>query len=203
MKKVLRKMAICSSNMVYSFIRNHRGLAMVEFALILPVMVLLTAGSFEVARYALITQKLDRIVATMSDLIARADETMSAAEVANLLLSAEHLAKPFDFNSDGMVILTSVVGRAGQAPLIISQRTQGSVSGATSSIGADGGDATLPPSFVDVGSGETLADGESVIVAEIIYEYSPYLLDSLGFFNDQIFYRDAYFRPRFSATITF
>ena len=64
MKRLLKSTGNRIVGHIGRFIRNHRGVAMAEFALMLPVLMLLTAGSFEVARYALMTQKLDRIAAT-------------------------------------------------------------------------------------------------------------------------------------------
>ncbi|MBO0333656.1 pilus assembly protein [Sneathiella sp. CAU 1612] len=187
------------------FIRNHRGVAMAEFALMLPVLMLLTAGSFEVARYALMTQKLDRIAATLSDLIARSNiENITETEISNIIDSALFMAQPFDISGNNMIILTSVQGRAGQAPEILSQRISGSVTSASSIIGDTiGGDATLPAAFPDAGSGETLADGETLIIAEVYYDYDPYLTGDIGFFGDMLLRAHAYFRPRFTDTITF
>ncbi|USG62937.1 pilus assembly protein [Sneathiella marina] len=205
MKTLLRNLKDRSVDGIYSFIRNRRGVAMVEFAMLLPLLMLLAAGSFEVARYALIMQKLDRIVATLSDLVARSgNETMTETEVSNIMDSAFYMAQPFDITGDAMMILTSVEGRAGQAPQILSQRSSGTVAGAASTIGTTiNGNATLPSAFPDAGSGETLNDGETLIVAELVYNYSPYLIGNIGFFGDQVFYRNAFFRPRFTDKIEF
>lgn len=188
-----------------SFARNHKGVAMTEFALMMPVLVVIAAGSFEVARYALILQKIDRVVATLSDLVARSEvEAMSELEISNIMNSALYIARPFDISDTSMMILTSVEGRAGQAPIILSQRVEGSVSGESSDVGSEvDGNAALPAAFPDAGSGETLADKETLVVAEVIYSYSPFLVGDLGFFEDKVFYRDAYFRPRFTQRITF
>jgi Flp pilus assembly protein TadG len=205
MKRLLRKSGSQIARHLGGFIRNHRGVAMAEFALMLPVLMLLTAGSFEVARYALMTQKLDRIAATLSDLIARSNvEDIGETEISNIIDSARYMAQPFDISGNNMIILTSVQGRAGEAPEIISRRVSGSVTGASSSIGSSvGGDATLPSAFPDAGSGETLSDGETLIIAEVYYNYEPYLIGDIGFFGDMLLRSHAYFRPRFTDTITF
>lgn len=205
MKKYLRKLGARAGDSILSFIRNRSGVAMLEFAMMAPVLLLLAAGSFEVARYALILQKLDRIVGTLSDLVTRSGSaTMTEMEISNILDSALYMAQPFDISGDSMMVLTSVVGRAGQAPVILSQRVQGSVAGGQSAVGTVvDEDATLPPAFPDAGSGETLSDGENLIVAEIIYNYKPYLTGELTIFEDMVFYRDSYFRPRYTATILF
>ncbi len=188
-----------------SFVKDRTGIAMMEFAFALPVLMTLAAGSFELARYALILQKLDRISGTLSDLISRSgSEAMSETEIANIMDSARYMARPFDVSENTVLVLTSVQGRAGQAPYILSQRVDGVVAGVSSYIG-DGvnGDVTLPTAFPDAGSGETLSEGETLVVAEVFYSYTPFLTGDLGFFADTIFYEDAYFRPRFTDKIEF
>ena len=205
MNRLLKSVGYRFCGFLGGFIRNHRGVAMAEFALMLPVLMLLTAGSFEVARYALMTQKLDRIAATLSDLIARSSiENITETEISNIIDSALFMAQPFDISTGNMIILTSVQGRAGQAPEILSQRVSGSVTGVSSNIGNGiGGDATLPSAFPDAGSGETLSDGETLIIAEVYFDYEPYLTGDIGFFGDMLLRAHAYFRPRFTDTITF
>lgn len=205
MKRLLHTTGNRMLRRVGGFIRNHRGVAMAEFALMLPVLMLLTAGSFEVARYALMTQKLDRIAATLSDLIARSNvENITETEISNIINSALYMAQPFDIAGENMIILTSVQGRAGEAPEILSQRVSGSIPSTSSVIGSTiGGDATLPSAFPDAGSGETLADGETLIIAEVYYNFSPYLVGDIGFFGNMKIRSNAFFRPRFTDTITF
>ncbi|MAZ03742.1 MAG: hypothetical protein CMN56_11455 [Sneathiella sp.] len=205
MSHLLTSLSNRLTSRLQAFIRNHRGVAIVEFAMLLPLLMLLTAGSFEVARYALMTQKLDRITATLSDLIARSgNEAITETEISNIIDSALFMAQPFDISDGSVIFLTSVQGRAGQAPEILSQRASGNLTGYNSAIGSTvGDDATLPAAFPDAGSGETLSDGETLIIAEIIYDYSPYLTGKLGFFGDMTLKARAYFRPRFTDTITF
>ena len=189
------------------FRKDKSGLAMLEFALLLPMLLVLTLGSFEVGRYALLTQKIDRISATIADLVARA-EALSATEVDNLLDATDYLAQPFEFSTSGMVIVSSIVGRDGQEPIIIGQRSRGTITGQSSKIGSDGGEATLPAAFTDA-DGQTLEEGEGVIVTEVFYNYVPYFAGAGGdfvsasFLGASIMYRQAFFRPRLSEQTTF
>ncbi len=189
------------------FLKDKSAVAILEFAMLLPVLLLLTVGSFEVGRYALLTQKIDRISATIADLVARA-EALTADEVDNLLDATDYLAQPFEFNNSGMVVVTSIVGRDGQEPIIIGQRSRGAIAGEASKIGSDGGEATLPGVFTD-GTGQTLADGEGVIVTEVFYSYVPYFAGAGGnftgasFLGESVMYRQAFFRPRLSEQTTF
>ena len=207
MKLLLLLSQLKKTGLFTRFLKDRSAVAMTEFAMMLPLIMLMTLGSFEVGRYALLTQKLDRITATMADLVARA-EALSATEMDNLFNSTDHLASPFDFTGSGMVVVTSVLGREDEEPLIIGQRSKGTITGVSSKIGMNGGDATLPAVFTD-GNGQTLADGEGVIIAEVFYNYAPYFtgggaqfFDS-DFFGDLVVYRQAFFRPRLSEQTTF
>jgi Flp pilus assembly pilin Flp len=189
------------------FLKDRAGVAMVEFALILPLLLLLIYGTFEVGRYALLIQKLDRISATIADLTARA-EALTATEVTNLFNSVNHLSQPFDFNTSGIVMVTSVVGRAGKTPLIIGQKSKGSISGISSEVGVNGGSALLPAAFKDVTTGQVLQDGEGLIVSEVFYDFKPYFSFGSGSFlanliPSTVIARKAFFRPRLSEQTTF
>jgi len=191
---------------IWRFLKDHSAVAIVEFAMILPFLMLLTVGSFEVGRYALLMQKLDRITATLADLVARA-EALSSDEIDNLFNATNHLAAPFDFDTDGMVVITSIVGREGDEPLIIGQKIKGSLDSYVSQIGELDGEATLPAVFTDE-DGQTLADEEALIVTEVFYSFTPYIsggvagLDS-SILSGSLIYRDAFFRPRLSERTTF
>ncbi|MBL4906625.1 MAG: pilus assembly protein [Sneathiella sp.] len=188
------------------FVKDNSALAMMEFALLLPLLLTLGLGGFEVARFALLMQKLDRITATFSDLIAR-EESLSVAELDNLFDATNFLAAPFDFNANGMIVVTSVEGRDGQAPLVIGQRSQGNITGGVSQVGIDGGSATLPAVFTSAG-GQTLEEDEGLIITEIFFDYQPYIAGEGSFlgmnlFSGSLIYQDSFFRPRLSDRITF
>ena len=63
-----------SQLLLAGFCRDQRGIAAVEFALVLPVMILFSLGIAEVGRFALLNLKLQHAATTMADLAAR-DET--------------------------------------------------------------------------------------------------------------------------------
>ena len=86
---------------------SDRGNVAVEFALVLPVLLLLLLASAELGRYVLLNQKVDRVAITMSDLVARA-ETISEAELDDIFNAAVHVAEPFDLSGSGRVVISSV-----------------------------------------------------------------------------------------------
>ena len=65
------------------FGRDRRGVVAVEFALMMPVLLLLLLGCIEVAQYVLLHQKLQRSATTMADLMTR-NTSWEAAEIADM-----------------------------------------------------------------------------------------------------------------------
>lgn len=181
-------------NLLRRLSSDRRGGLIAEFAAAMPVLVLLLLGGVEVSRFALLNQKMDRLATAMGDLVAQA-ETLTAAELDQLFLAAEHVASPFDVQAKGLIIITSASIPAGQAagsPVIVNwQRKTGDVV-ATSTVGAVGAQAQLPVGLAPL--------NQTVITAEVFYEFTPLLVGALV--PAQRIYHRAFFRPRVGALTT-
>jgi hypothetical protein len=167
--------------------RDRRGIAAVEFALVLPVMILFSLGIAEVGRFALLALKLQHAANTMADLAAR-DEQISEAALQSMFSAMPHVMQPFDIAAQGVVIV-SCVGADGGPAAVAWQRPPPWGRPANSEIGAEGGDATLPEDLV-------LRDGEAVVVAEAVFRYTPWLL---ALVPETVLRRTAFFRPRLTS----
>jgi Flp pilus assembly protein TadG len=167
--------------------RNQQGLAAVEFALSLPLLVVLLFGSVEVTRYIVIMQKLEKVSSTLSDVVAQS-QTMSTAKLDQIVTAAAEVMRPYSFSADGYAVISSVSKTGTNNPIIDWQYRGGGSYTQTSRVGATvGGTATMPNSFVMVSS-------ENVIVAEVFYQYRP-LLTGVILPNSQ-FYRVSIYKPR-------
>lgn len=169
--------------------RDCQGVTLVEFALVMPILVTMIIGGFEISRYVLVQQKLNGVSASMADLVAQA-ETLSAAELNSLFTSVDYLVKPFEMGTDGVVIVSSIGAVNGAAPKVFWQRKGGGTLVHASEFGNEGSTATLPAGFI-------IRSGESLIVAEVFYNYSPLLGEK--FVNSKELYHRAFLRPRFGA----
>lgn len=174
---------------LYVFRRDDRGAVLPELALAMPVLIMMTLGGIEIARYTLLHQKLDRVAASVGDLVAQA-QTLTVADVNNLFDAVEHVAKPFELAADGLVVVSSVSKDTSTPPAMNWQQTGGGTLVATSQIGTPGGSVTLPTGFV-------MPDGDTVIVAEVFYDYTPWIFG--GVTGSAQLYHMAVFRPRLGS----
>jgi Flp pilus assembly protein TadG len=176
----------CIARLV-SLWRDRRGAIAVEFAVVAPVLVALMIGTFEVTRYVLLHQKLDRMAVAASDLVSQG-ETITVTQLTDIFAATELIAEPFTIGADGVVIVSSVYRQTGTSTTKVAwQRSGTGTLAATSTVGAQGATATMP-------SGFALKEGESVIVGEVFYQFRPMFAPNLV--PASRLYHRAVFRPR-------
>jgi hypothetical protein len=162
------------------------GNVAVEFALVLAVLMLLMLGSAEMARFVILHQKVDRVAVTTSDLVARA-ETIKESELDDIFLAAEFVARPFDLPNLGVVIVSAITNEDGSGARVAWQRSGGGSASHSSQVGTEGGIASLGDDF-------EVREGETAIIAEVFYEFEPFLSELIV--EPQTLYRRAHYRPR-------
>lgn len=173
--------------------RDRRGMVLQETALILPLLITMMLGGYDVARFALLQQKLNRVVMTTSDMVAQG-ETISIPEVDIIFTATSTMVLPFTAGSSQVVILSSVSATGAALPKVDWQRKGGgTLTGVASKIGAVGANATLPPGFL-------VRAGENAIIAEVFYKFSPTFIPALV--PPAVLYHRAVFRPRQSSLAT-
>lgn len=175
--------------------RNDSGVALAEFALVLPILLLIILGSIELSRYALLHLKLDKSATTMADLVTQRS-SVSLLDLADIGSNAGQIMKPFGFNgsiifSSVYFIQTPIAPCAGANSSCIAWQYQAAGSDA-SRIGASGGNALLP-------GGYTVVPGQNVITAEVYTSYSPIIPftgDLISALAPHTIYKVAVLKPR-------
>ncbi len=172
--------------------RDRRGIAASEFALILPLLALFSAGTIEYSRLILLTQKLQSGSFILADLTAR-DRTLTATQLDNIFLAIDNIIQPFPFAVDGKAIVTSVGwSSVTKKPVVNWQRSGAGDLVAKSEVGEAGKTAALPADL-------SIADGETIISAEVYYDFKP--LFGIGLAPRTI-RRVAYYKPRLGSLDT-
>jgi Flp pilus assembly protein TadG len=144
--------------------RDRAAVAATEMALMMPMLTLLLVGAGEYGRMLLLNQKLQNGAFILADLAGR-DQTLSEDQLDTIFLALNNLIEPFEFDESGTAIVTSISGTASE-PEVNWQRSGAGTFEAASSVGGPGDEATLPDTL-------TLAEGETLIVAEIFYGFEP------------------------------
>ena len=172
-------------------IGEREGISLIEFAFMAPILVTLLIGSFEIARFVLLNQKLNRLASNSSDLVTRS-ETMSEAELDNIFAAGEFITSPFRIGDNGVVIISSVSnpGPNDTTPPVVNwQQRSNPAAPFPSDIGVEGGLASLP-------TGVTLRVGQDIIISEVIYDFEPIMF---GDMTDKQLYHISLHRPRLGS----
>jgi len=179
------------------FRRDRRGVAAIEFALILPILVLLALGCFEVPRYVMLWQRMERAASGVSDLVAQADEPLTLDQLTDIMSSGKLLMQPYDVMASGNIIVTSVNNPTGGTTNVSWRVTCGS-GGNTSKMGAVSSEPpaaqTAAPSANFPTSLLPLAKDNEVLVTEVYYTFTPVFKTFI--YTGSTLYANAFTRPR-------
>lgn len=170
--------------------RDNRGVAAIEFALMLPMLIALLIGCLEVTFKIWSTQKAEKLSVTLADVIAQS-QTVSKEGIEQVVGATDNIMDPFDFGSDGVLFISSVY--VTQDTTVAKVNWQCMMPGSfsvESRLGGVGDDADLPADL-------ELAERDNVIAAEVFYKYRP-LMPGL-MFDEGVVYRRAFFKPRLGA----
>lgn len=169
------------------------GVAAVEFALILPIMLAVYLGAIEASLLITTDRKVQSVAASVGDLVARSDKTLSATQMRDYFQASKGIMMPYP-SEDILQVITAVnVDDEGVARVAWSRQFKGT----------DYSDITphdensvfpLPDEMI------AISKGQMVIAAETSYAYPP----KFGLFFTQPInlYRSSFYLPRFGGTIS-
>jgi hypothetical protein len=124
----------------------------------------------------------------MSDLVSQSD-VVTESSLGDLFLATNFVMAPFDFGTNGLIVVSSISTAVAGSPTITWQRSFGGSTGG-SAFGAQGGTAILPTGFV-------VRPGESIVATEAFFDFEPAFFESL--LSPATLYSFAIFRPRLSS----
>ena len=168
---------------LYGFARDKRGVSAVEFALILPLMMLLYFGGVAVTQGVIVDRKVKMTARTVADLVSQVATIDNSGVDAALGASAAILA-PFSTANAKVIVSVVSIDNNGNAKIVWSRANKDSGHGKGSSVAVP--DALKTPNT-------------SLVWGEATYDYTPavgYVIGPLKL-SDQIF-----MRPRLSETVT-
>jgi Flp pilus assembly pilin Flp len=201
---------------VRRFARAETGVAALEFALVLPLLVLLFMGSIEIARFYLISKRVSNVAASISQMLSTSPKTQSVLSLnylANSIYTVPTL-EPDTMAKGGRIWGAHNVSIASIEFVPVNPSCQTSTCdfdarvkytysidpekirkcGKATKV-ADGvalNHTTLPASLYGPGS---------VIAVDISYSYTP--LFGTRFFGDLTLFRSAFMAPRYLSVLAF
>lgn len=166
-----------------AFLRDAGGVSAIEFALVLPIMLLLLVGLAELSNGLDAWRKVTLLSRAVADLTAQGDgqSTMAAASMDDILKSSKLVLRPFDDTKAQIVVSALGVDLQNLAlkPRVCSSTATGNTRPRAVGVAQD---LTVPPGF--------RLTGTRYILAEVTMPYTPMLgsalVNQLGGANGQI-----------------
>lgn len=166
---------------------NNRAVAAVEFALILPFILMLYMGSIEVTQVIVADRKLASVTSSLGDLVARANGEISEAAVNDFFAASSLIMRPYPTEGLRQLVTSVSVDADGDTNVEWSRGFNGATPKAVDSS------YELPEEITDI------AAGSYVIVSEAQLNYTPWG----GYFFDSSFnlYKQYFHMPRYGEAI--
>jgi Flp pilus assembly protein TadG len=171
------------------FARAKDGAAAVEFALILPFMLALYAGSIELSDMISVDRRITVISSTVGDLVSRMDGDIYETELNDYFTAAEEIISPYVTTGLKQLITCVKVDAAGTVATVV----QWSKASGGATLKSTGSILTLPIEIT------VISKNKYVIVSETQYSYKPMM--GIVFQNTLTMYRQNFHLPRFGDNV--
>jgi Flp pilus assembly protein TadG len=182
--QAVQRAADAARTRLASFAASADGVAAVEFAAVLPVMVIMYLGMTEVGQGVTADRKLTLLARALGDLSAQAS-TIDDTEMSNIFNAAGAVLVPYDSSLSTMVVSSIVIDGTGKATVCWSNAKN-------MTPRAKGQVVTLPAGIN--------TPSTTLIMAEASYPYTPtigYVITGTLKLNETV-----YMRPRLVPQVT-
>ena len=168
----------------------RRGVAAVEFGMIVPIMFMLFVGAVEFSQAITVDRRVTQVASSTADLVAR-QTSLTTSTMDGYMQIISQLMSPYDASLLKLTVLNVYATTANPTNYLVCWSYPHN--GGTGTYSA-GGSYSLPTGVV--------SGGTSVIVAEVQYNYQPlifhYFITSTLPMNEKF-----YLKPRLSASVQF
>ena len=166
-----------------SLLRDTSAIAMMEMALVLPVLVTLCVAGIELSNLSMAYLRVNGIAIQTADNAARVRTSIDEADVLDIFQGARLMGANIDFAARGRIILSSIepIMNTATPPAVVNQylrwqRCMGA-NAANSTHGAEGDGATGTAQATGYGpAGKpkiVAAANTAVMLTEVVYNYKP------------------------------
>ncbi|MGU3359673.1 TadE/TadG family type IV pilus assembly protein [Methylobacterium sp. M6A4_1b] len=196
------------------FGRDGRGIALVEFALIMPLLITLSAVTFDLVRYVIYMRKIELAASTLADLVARNDTgkitqtDIQAISRAQLVMFPEAMSTAKDANVPVWTLLKWSLSGVKFTQTVATCNANCTYTPKVAWTSGQKRSCTTPPVAAPNTAGpspttlpsDTFGPG-FLVVADVVFSYKPLILQSVVGSIDIA--KSFYVAPRYVASIAF
>jgi Flp pilus assembly protein TadG len=139
------------------FVGNRRGMAAVEFALLLPIMIPLYLGAIEFAQGFDMSRKVTLIAAAVANITAQ-NTNLSTTAMSNILNASTSIIAPY--STSGLAVTVSCLSIDSNS--VVAVDWSATLNGTARAVGSK---ITIPSAF--------LVPNSQLIFSEVSYPYKP------------------------------
>lgn len=172
------------------FRKEKGGVAAIEFAMIVPLMLAMFVGAVEFSQVITIDRRVSQVASSTADLIART-KSMTTSDMNGVMEVVKELLKPYEDTPLKMTVLNVAAN--------INDETDTRVCWA---YDHNGGTGTYNHNDVYSLPAGVVEKGDSVIVADVKYDYQPLIFDTYLPTGKELTEK-YYLKPRLSAFVKF
>jgi Flp pilus assembly protein TadG len=181
------KVCVRTQRLAVSLLKDRSGVVAIEFAIVVPVMLLLFFGTVEFSSAIAIKRKVTTMARTVSDLTSQA-AVINSTDMTNFFAASLGIMTPYAPGPTNTTVSELYIDSSGNA------RVQWSVGSSPRGVGTPV--AGFPSGLVSRDSTGKVVTGQYLIFSEVNYLYSP-PVDYIMRTNVAITLSDvAYTRPR-------
>jgi Flp pilus assembly protein TadG len=183
--KSMSRRVLLAHRTARDFLRDRTGIAAVEFAFILPLMLVLFFGTVEFSQGVAVDRKVTIMARTMSDLTSQ-NTSVTSTQLNNFFAASTAIMTPYSASP-----VQSTISELYVDPNTLAARVQWSVGNAPRAVGS----TVTIPTALQVG-------GTYLIFSEVSYRYVPtigYVMSPSGVNLSDV----AYTRPRQSTCVLY
>ena len=150
---------------ISALVRDCRGVAAIEMAFIMPVLLLLYFGLVDLTAMVSMNRKVTYAASVVADLVTQNETTVTAANITDYLNAAELVMKPTPIGGIRVEVYQF-------------HNTAGTISSQWNKVSASGASCGGAPSTT--GMSDLMTDGNDVVIARVCMTYTPYVATFLG-----------------------
>jgi Flp pilus assembly protein TadG len=163
---------------------DQRGVAAVEFALVLPFMLYLYFGGFELIQGVMIHRQASLTATTVGNIVTQYTSISASTQLPDILNASVQIFSPYPSGNATVVVSLVTINSSGQATVTWSQALNGTARSTGSSV--------TVPGTLDIAN-------TSLILSEVSYAYTP-TYDFIGM-GTKTLHASIFMVPRASTTI--